>query len=305
MKKYDRKIIKKWKMKQQLQPQEERDDIVPQERAEASAASSPDEPVKEHAVPSTHHGHLTAIPEEALPYDLRAIRAKRKKRHAALLGGFLIFLSLVGAITVIQKTVDLVFYFTDSTRDKEMFEQLIRPVVMFDPVPFDSIEAASETSLLQASVWGTLLGQEQKTYDTDETGMLLVPASDLDVTAARLFGPEVKLVHQTFGDIEMTFPYDENKQLYHVPTYGYLGMYTPQVEHITKQNGYTVLKVNYMLPGNVWNFNEKGVLEETDGVAKTRYYVMLQNKSGYYIAAICTSDPLNPQESSSQAPIRE
>lgn len=305
MKKYDRKIIKRWKMRQQSQSQEEGSDIAPPKDTAAPVASSPDEPVGENTVSSAPHGHLAAIPEEALPYDLRAIRAKRKKRHAALLGGFLIFLSLVGAVTVIQKTVDLVFYFSDSTRDKEMFEQLIRPVVMFDPVPFDSIDAASETSLLQASVWGTLLGQEQKSYDTDETGMLLVPASDLDVTAARLFGPEVKLVHQTFGDIEMTFPYDENKQLYHVPTYGYLGMYTPQVEHITKQNGYTVLKVNYMLPGNVWNFNEKGVLEETDGVAKTRYYVMLQNKSGYYIAAICASDPLHPQDNSSQAPIRE
>lgn len=308
MKKYDRAIIKKWKMKRELLSREEAapsqevvlEESNPEAREEMSVPlQKAQTPAEEKQRDSSDNPKEAESASGAVFYDLRAIRAKRKKRKAALIGALFVFLGVVGAVTVVQKTAELVFYFTDNTRDKEMFEQLIRPVATFDPLPFESVDTASDTVLLQSCIWGTLM-ENKRSYDMDENGQLLVPASDLDVTAVRCLDLEAKLEHQTFGDIEMTFTYDESTQLYHVPTHGYLGMYTPKVEKIVKQNGYTVLTVEYMIPGNAWNFNEEGVLEETEGVAKTRYYVMLQNKSGYYITAILSSDPLQPEDASSQ-----
>lgn len=87
----------------------------------------------------------------------------------------------------------------DNTKEKSEFEDYLLPVVMFDPVEFDSPEHADSLFLLQSSLWGTLLSNTDK-YTYDESAMLVVPASDLDVYAAKLYGPEIKLQHQTIEE---------------------------------------------------------------------------------------------------------
>ena len=79
---------------------------------------------------------------------------------------------------------------------------------MFDPVPFEKATDADPLFLLQSSLWSTLLGEKRDSYQFDAMERLIVPSSDVDVACARLFGPDVKLEHQSFGDYETTYYYD-------------------------------------------------------------------------------------------------
>lgn len=227
-----------------------------------------------------------------IQFDLSAVKAKRKKKKAAALGVVVLLFALLGVVTFISFTVQTINNMIGHEQEKQKFEELIRPVVMFDPVPFDGIADAGNTTLLQASVWGTLLSGQKTTYAYDETGLLIIPASDIDLSAVRLFGPDVVLEHQTFGDVEMTFLYDKTTKTYRVPSIGYLGIYTPEVLDIQRQNGYTVLKVGYVSPGYIWSYDEQG-REVNPEPAKIYYYVLLQNKNGYYITAIRENNPLD------------
>ena len=65
--------------------------------------------------------------------------------------------------------------------------------------------------------------------------MLVVPASGLDVYAAKLYGSDIKLQHQTIEDFDFTYPYDPETKTYGVPVMGQTSQYTPQVTKIEKK----------------------------------------------------------------------
>lgn len=141
--------------------------------------------------------------EKQSPWNKR----KRRSKYALPLGGVFLVLAVIGLISVAGFCIRLTNQIMDNTREKSKFEEYLLPVVMFDPVEFDSPEHADPLFLLQSSLWGTLLSNTDK-YTYDENAMLVVPASDLDVYAAKLYGSDIKLQHQTIEDFDFTYPYD-------------------------------------------------------------------------------------------------
>ena len=184
--------------------------------------------------------------------NLSALKKNRRRKHAAALGAFVALFALIGLITTLTAGFNLVKSMIGHEREIARFEKLITPLVMFDPVPFDTVSEAGDVTLLQASMWQTLLNEDKSVYAFDQNGLLIIPASDIDVSAAKLFGTGIELNHQTFGDSEMTFMYDATSRTYRVPPRGYLGIYTPEV---------------------------------------LSYYVLLRNRTGYYVTSIRTTDP--------------
>ena len=138
---------------------------------------------------------------------------KRRSKYALPLGGVFLVLAVIGLVSVAGFCIRLTNQIMDNTKEKSKFEDYLLPVVMFDPVEFDSPEHADPLFLLQSSLWGTLLSNTDK-YTYDESAMLVVPASDLDVYAAKLYGPEIKLQHQTIEDFDVTYPYDPETKTY-------------------------------------------------------------------------------------------
>lgn len=222
--------------------------------------------------------------------NLSTLKASRRRKHAAALGALIALFTLIGAAATLTAGVKLVKAMLGHEQEIAQFEKLVTPLVMFDPVPFDTVSEAGDATLLQASMWQTLLNEENSVYAFDQNGQLIVPASDIDVAASKLFGTGVELTHQTFGDADMTFVYDETSRTYRVPARGYLGIYTPEVLRYYTQDGFTVLEVAYNSPGYIWSYNENGRETET-APSKIYYYVLLRNRSGYYITSIQTSDP--------------
>jgi hypothetical protein len=111
-------------------------------------------------------------------------------------------------------------------------------------------------------MWFALTGEKRSSYTYGENQELLVPASDLDVAAHRMFGDVVKLTHGSFGDFEITYTYDAEKKMYGVPVMADLFVYTPRVSDVTKEGEYYSLLVDYIPPGSAWTANFSGDTKE-------------------------------------------
>ena len=95
----------------------------------------------------------------------------------------------------------------------------MRTLLMLDPAAFEDPNQLDREVILKSALWATLLENRTK-YNYDENGMLLVPASDLDVAAKKLYGSKVSLEHKTFSEgYDFFYLYDEETNRYSVPTY--------------------------------------------------------------------------------------
>jgi len=221
-----------------------------------------------------------------------------KFRFAAPLGAMILILAAIGLITVMIVSFNFTTRIMDNTGEKEKLEQALLPILMFDPAPFDKVADADEILLLQSSFWTTLRSKKANTYSYDELQMKFVPASDIDVTAAKLFGPDVKLKHQTFWNFDSSFVYDEETKVYHVPLTAQVGLYTPKVEKIVKKGDVYSLTVGYIPPTNIWStdLNGKNYRPTPD---KYMIYEVKKIKGGYQLVAI--KDPPNTIQTSTSA----
>ena len=181
-------------------------------------------------------------------------KIKKRTKYTAF-GACVILLALVGIVAVIVLAVNTTVKVLDDSEQKAEFEKYLAPVVMFDPVAFESIDKASEKMLLESSLWATLMNMDSNKYNYDDMQMLVVNQTDVDAACAKLFGKDVKLDHQSFGETQMNFIYQSEDKTYHIPVMGVTNMYTPKVEKITKRAGKYILKVGYIAPDSDWTID--------------------------------------------------
>ena len=197
----------------------------------------------------------------------------RKNSFAAPLGAVILLLALVGAIFLISSAWKAIASALDNSSKRTELEELLYPVLMFDPIPFESVETADQITLLQSAIWAAVLSDTSDKYNIELGETLTVSQSDVDAAATRLFGPDVELVHQTFGELDQSY-------------YTQVGYYIPRITEIEKQSEelYT-LTVGYVAPGN-------GVLvayeKESSEPDKYMRYDLHYNKEKkqYYITAL-------------------
>lgn len=210
-----------------------------------------------------------------------------RRRGTMVLGAAFLLFALIGVITVITLLVGWIGRLLDNPTQKQELASFIRPVAMFDPVPFTSIDQADMNMVLQSSIWSALLtdGRQDK-YSYDDMGRLILPATDVDAACARLFGPNIELTHTTFGDLEMTYLYDSDLKSYLVPVSGFLAAYTPQVVEIENEGDTLVLTVGYLPSGTMWSADLNGNVYEPDP-DKYMLYILQETENGsYYISSI-------------------
>lgn len=213
-------------------------------------------------------------------------RSSRRNRYAAPIGGVFIILCFVGFFTVASFCLNTTKSLLDNSARKKEFERMLLPVVIFDPVPFENPVNIDNASLLQYSIWSTAMGEKRSQYEYDDADMMIIPASDIDVAAQQLFGPDVKLEHRSFGDLQDSYLYDEEIRSYHVPIITITGFATPRVEEINKISGDTVeLRMGYVPPSTILNLDEDGNLGNPEP-EKYMIYEMHKNRNGWYLYAI-------------------
>lgn len=215
------------------------------------------------------------------PNAKKYIGHKRKHKYAATIGAVLIGLAVLGAISLCSILFGLGARVLDNTSQKEEFEWKIYPLLMFDPATFEDPNQLDEKFILKTALWSTLLENRTK-YSYDEMGMLLVPASDLDVAAKSLYGDGVTLKHQTFSEgYDFFYIYDEDTDTYSVPIMGQMASYVPEVVDIAKEGNIYTLIVGYVAPVTLWNVSEDGSSESVPD--KYLYYDLEKIDRGNYI----------------------
>ena len=211
-------------------------------------------------------------------------RSNKRRRYAAPIGGAFILLALVGLTAVVLLSINLTGRILDNQDELARLENLVRPVVMWDPPPFENPADLNPNTLLFFSMWAALL-DESANYSANEDTGVTVPASDLDVMATRLFGPDVALGHRTFGEYEQTYFFDTDRQVYHVPVNVQLFLYSPRVSAIERSGDFYEVRVGYIPPRGAFTANLQGSREDPDA-DKYMIYIMRRVGDTFQIVAL-------------------
>ncbi|MBE6899963.1 MAG: hypothetical protein E7479_04775 [Ruminococcaceae bacterium] len=262
--------------------QEEKSETEAGEKADAAEENEPEEKDGEEVVVVDLLEEKTENKKKILfPNAKKYISKKRKHQYAATVGAVLIGLAIIGTISLCSVLVNLGIRVLDNTRQKEAFEWKIYPLLMFDPAAFEDPNQLEEVFILKTALWSNLLENRTK-YDYDEQGMLLVPASDLDVAAKSLYGEGVVLKHQTISeDYDFFYLYNEETKTYSVPIMGQTASYVPEVVQISKKGNIYTLIVGYVAPTTLWNVSEDGSSESVPD--KYLYYDLEKIGNGEFI----------------------
>lgn len=180
-----------------------------------------------------------------------ATKKKKKNKLAFPLGVFTIILAIIGLITVVGFSVDTVKNLTDKTALKKEYEQMLKPVVLFDPDPFDDLTQADVSQLLNSAVWSLLMsenGESRYNYSEGESFGIVVPQADIETHFIRLFGTEIDIasMHSSIDMSAYDIIYDAALKSYILPITGVETAYTPKVYDIEEQGSSHILSVGYI-----------------------------------------------------------
>ena len=252
----------------------------PVEEAPAEAAAPAEQPAEEVPAEAAASAEKAEEPAQKKPRKKRG-----KHRYAAPVGGAYILLALIGVIAVIYGAVQLYGKLTDNSKLLRQIERQIQPVMMFDPVPFDNIQDVDNKVLVKTSIWSCMYSDKRGSYTYDDNGMILIPVSDVEVAAVKLYGPEVKLTHTSLDEDGISYTYDAENNVYRVPMMAQGGYYTPMVVDMQKNGDVYEVTVGYVAPGASWTTTEDGD-SYTPTPDKYMIYRMKKEDGEYYIVGI-------------------
>ena len=250
------------------------------EETPAEATAPAEQPTEEAPAEAAAPAEKAEEPAHKKPRKKRG-----KHRYAAPVGGAYILLALIGVIAVIYGAVQLYGKLTDNSKLLRQIERQIQPVMMFDPVPFDNIQDVDNKVLVKTSIWSCMYSDKRGSYTYDDNGMILIPVSDVEVAAVKLYGPEVKLTHTSLDEDGISYTYDAENNVYRVPMMAQGGYYTPMVVDMQKNGDVYEVTVGYVAPGASWTTTEDGD-SYTPTPDKYMIYRMKKEDGEYYIVGI-------------------
>ncbi|MCR5522782.1 MAG: hypothetical protein K6F64_03980 [Clostridia bacterium] len=178
-------------------------------------------------------------------------RKRKESKLAVPVGILTIILAVIGLITVIHGVAGIVEDRKNNVAEKEKYEELLTPVVMFDPDPFDDLTQADKSQLLYAAIWDLLLdkdGTSKYSYSQGENIGIVVPQNDIKTHFIKLFSDEID-IDSLYNEIDMSgydITYDAALQSYILPITGVDFAYVPEIYNLEKQGNSTVLEVGYI-----------------------------------------------------------
>ena len=220
----------------------------------------------------------------------------KRRRFRQLLGAVLCLLILIGAFNVLAAAVSGVAALFDDTDKKLEYEARLQTLVMFDPLPFPSLDQMDDSTaalVKESAIWSALYTAQQSStgldnYERDpDTDALIMPAVDVDAAVAALYGPDFKIEHGSFDGVDMSYIYLEDQQGYLIPVTSQMGLYTPKVEQLKKQDGKLRVTVGYVpTPALSGDYSMSTPSEPT----KYMDYIFEKNGRTWYLTALETSE---------------
>lgn len=223
-----------------------------------------------------------------------------KNKYAALIGGLISFLSIVGVIAIIWAGVWWVRQAADTTELKEEFYYFLEPVLAYTPEPFDDITATEQDVFLDAAAYRVSLAeqirmmQEQQknssaevvcNYAVDDQGRIVIPVEEIEASYRALFGPDAPLTHRSVEANALT--YSEADNCYYVPFNELMTGYHPVIESIKRRSGTYTVRVGFVANNDIVIDNHGNQITPTADMAsyfQTYTFTRVDNDT-YYIRA--------------------
>ena len=201
--------------------------------------------------------------ERKKTYSTDGEKAKNKVRNRRIItGGIFCFFALLGVLSLVSGIFSTGVKILDNEGKKREYNSLLAPLVMYDPLPFETPDQADQKVLLASSVWAAIMNEDMTMYETDEYGQPLLPAIDVDKYFARIFGTQISLAHGTFSDQDVEFVFNEEKQAYAIPATNFPTGFAPQVEKIKTSFTEKTVTVGYLSPSQSWADTGSGTLSK-------------------------------------------
>lgn len=253
--------------------------------------------------------------------DKEEMANKKKKSSLALPVGILtVILAVIGLVAVIRFTSDFVRSKADNTALKAKYEEMLKPVVMFDPDPFDDLTKADVSQLLYSAVWSLLMDEEGMSkypYYQGETIGIQVPQADIEEAFIKLYGNEIDIsaLHSSIDMSQYGITYASALKSYILPITGVDSAYTPKVYSLEKQGTSVILNVGYI--GNrAWAdiSSDEYTAPQPDKYMKITlrersggmYVASIQSANGQEIAeALATTVIIKEEASETEEPLTE
>ncbi len=214
------------------------------------------------------------------------MRREARRTRRVLIGTMVLLLMALGVFSILASATGFIRSFFDDSEEKLYYAEFITPLVLLDPLPFESLEKAPQNTLRQAAIWLALSKEDNTGFERDEYGSLYLPTAVVDNWALTLFGPEYKLTHETFVDSGLQFRYDEQRLSYIIPITAQPTNYIPIVVEIENDGDLKRLTVGYKLPAGA------SLENMTSDSAPIKYldYILKRYGDGYFIDAIVESE---------------
>ncbi len=212
-------------------------------------------------------------------------KENRVQYRRITIGAIFCLFAVIGLISVFSSAFKTGRKILNNDAEKEEYNKLLRPLVLYDPLPFETPDQANKDLLRYSSLWAAVMNEDMSTYETDEYGQALLPAADVDKYLAKIFGSQVKIEHGTFTDPdEVEFKFDEEKKVYAIPTTSFPVGCTPKVEKIKTSFSNKTVTVGYLPPQKSWNDTSTG------SVSKYVDYIFEKQDGKYCLVAIRESE---------------
>ena len=218
--------------------------------------------------------------------------ASRNKRTRRRISAFIGAVALLFAIMILfsaVKTVVSGFTNIGSTSEKKTeYTEFISPVVINDPMPFESVEKADNNMLLKSSIWQALRElDETEGYEhvSDATDKIVLPADMVEKAAKELFGKDVNLNMNVLSEYDGSaiYYYDSIDNSFHITRSGITGP-SAIITKIAQKSDYISLVVGYIGQEEMTLTSSES--SEAECYKFMEYILALNSNGSYYIKSI-------------------
>ena len=220
--------------------------------------------------------------------DMASRNKRTRRRISAFIGSIaLLFAALILFSAV--KTVVSGFNNIGSTSEKKTeYTTFISPVVVNDPLPFESVDKADNNMLLQSSMLLALQeldATEGYEHVSDATDKIILPAENVEKSAKELFGKDVKLNMNVLSenDGSALYYFDSIDKTFHITRSGITGP-TAMITKIAQKSDYISLVVGYIKQEEMTATSSEST--EAECYKFMEYVLALNSDGSYYINSI-------------------
>ncbi|MFZ2537452.1 MAG: hypothetical protein WAX04_00935 [Oscillospiraceae bacterium] len=227
----------------------------------------------------------------------------KKQKKIALFGVIIAFLVVVGAVSTIWSAIKLTNNIVNETSLKEELARAIFPLVIVDIPEFETAVKLDNSAIIASSIWEFIIHEEDKSkFKKDDLGSIYVPDVDIEKYIRRLYGSEVKILHQSVDDSSVQMTYNAESKYYVIESTPKFLPYTPRVDKIIKTSDILTLRVSYILPDAMWNLRSD---KKDETVDKVMEYKLKKSGNAYQMLSVKLIEVTTRIENSAEKNIDE